>query len=84
VLLWGADLPTATAVAERMRQRLEASPLDWGGRQHVLTASFGVALPRAHDPEGETGLARADAQLYRAKAQGRNRVRVAQDMAGAA
>jgi diguanylate cyclase (GGDEF)-like protein len=84
VLLWGADLPTATAVAERMRQRLEASPLVWGDRQHVLTASFGVALPRSHDPEGETGMARADAQLYRAKAQGRNRVCVAQDMAGAA
>lgn len=81
VILWDADLATATLVAERMRERLNQTPLIWSGKTLTLSASFGVALPRAHDAEGEIGLARADAQLYRAKAQGRNQVCVAAEAA---
>ncbi|MDR7298496.1 diguanylate cyclase (GGDEF)-like protein [Pelomonas aquatica] len=72
-----ADLQTAAAVAERLRTRLAAAPLHWQGMALPLSASFGVALPAAGDAAGEIGLARADAELYRAKTEGRNRVCVA-------
>ncbi len=73
----GADLSTAAAVAERLRSGLAAQALTWNGLTLPLTASFGVALPVAGDAAGEIGLVRADAELYRAKAEGRNRVCVA-------
>jgi len=72
-----ADLATAAAVAERLRAALETQPLQWQGQVLPLTASFGVALPVAGDPRGEIGMTRADGALYRAKAEGRNRVCVA-------
>jgi diguanylate cyclase (GGDEF)-like protein len=70
-------LETAVAVAERLRAGLAAEPLRWKGVELPLSASFGVALPVAGDAAGEIALARADAELYRAKAEGRNRVCVA-------
>ena len=71
------DLDAAEAVAERLRSQLQASPLHWKGIELPLTASFGVSLPVVGDATGEVALARADAELYRAKAEGRNRVCVA-------
>jgi diguanylate cyclase (GGDEF)-like protein len=71
------DLATAAAVAERLRSQLAAQPLRWQDVALNLSASFGVALPVAGDAHGEIGLVRADAELYRAKAEGRNRVCVA-------
>ena len=78
------DLGAAAAVAGRLRARLAAQPLHWAGHELRLTTSVGVALPSAGDARGEAGLARADAALYRAKAEGRNRVCVAEAPAGAA
>jgi diguanylate cyclase (GGDEF)-like protein len=78
------DLATAAAVTERLRASLAAQPLHWQGLSLPLTASFGVALPVAGDARGEIGLARADAELYRAKAEGRNRVCVATHLQPAA
>ena len=78
------NLAAAAAVAERLRAQLAAAPLRWQGTELPLTASFGVALPVVGDATGEVALARADAELYRAKAEGRDRVCVASHLTGAA
>jgi diguanylate cyclase (GGDEF)-like protein len=66
----GTDLPTAAALAERLRQRIAATPLPVVGAR---TCSFGVAaLLPGEAPDAL--LARADAALYRCKRNGRNRV----------
>ncbi len=75
------DLATAAGVVERLRASLAAQPLPWQGQDLPLSASFGVALPVVGDAQGEVALVRADAELYRAKAEGRNRVCVALHLA---
>lgn len=71
LLLPDANLESAVACAERIRQRLESQPLvPQVGR---VTASFGVAMLAA-DEEGGDLLRRADQALYRSKKEGRNRV----------
>jgi diguanylate cyclase (GGDEF)-like protein len=66
----GTDLAGATALAERLRQRVETTDLPEVGTR---TCSFGVAT--LAPGESTDGLvARADAALYRCKRNGRNRV----------
>ena len=75
VLLPEQDLPTAAQVAERFRSTIASTPPAQLGKRG-LTASFGVAQA----VRGDDTLAvvrRADEALYRAKAQGRNRVEMA-------
>ncbi len=83
-LATAGDLSAAAAVAERLRASLADQPLHWNGLVLQLSASLGVALPVVGDAQGEIGLVRADAELYRAKAEGRNRVCVATPLDGAA
>jgi len=64
VLLPEADLTTAMAVAERVRDAAEATG---------PTVSLGVAVMILGEP-ADRWLARADAAMYRAKQAGRNRV----------
>ena len=72
------DLAGATALAESLRETVSTLEVPVGDRQGVtLTASFGVAAyPEARRPEDL--LAAADAGLYRAKREGKNRVRIDQ------
>jgi diguanylate cyclase (GGDEF)-like protein len=72
-----AGAEEAAIVAERMRARVEAHEFDLpGGGRLRATASIGIAAAQAN--EGASGLVqRADAALYEAKAQGRNRLRIA-------
>ena len=66
----------AVAFAERTRERIEQHVFRSGERlQLQLTCSIGVAsFPSARVESAEDLFARADAALYRAKADGRNRV----------
>lgn len=70
----------AAAVAERLRRSLSALPLPAGAQSALVTASFGVA-ERLAGEGGSDLLRRADAALYEAKREGRNRVVVAAQVA---
>jgi len=66
VLLPETDAAAALVAAQRMRAAV--------AQAGACTASIGLSSLRAGDEHLDTLLARADAALYRAKAQGRNRV----------
>ncbi|MDF1501677.1 diguanylate cyclase [Roseisolibacter sp. H3M3-2] len=79
VVLPETDDDGAAAFAERIRERVEAHAFrPWDeDRELRMTASIGVAsFPAARIESVEDLFARADAALYRAKADGRNRVRL--------
>jgi diguanylate cyclase (GGDEF)-like protein len=80
VTVWlGADLATAFARAEGFRQAVEALRLDLKGESlGVVTLSIGLAVLGEHGDSAESLLSAADAALYEAKGDGRNRVVVAQ------
>ena len=77
VLLGDTTLQEAHLFAERFRKLIETTVTHHEGRQVTCTCSFGVsaAVPGETDIDGV--LKRADDALYRAKAQGRNRVEYA-------
>jgi diguanylate cyclase (GGDEF)-like protein len=81
LLLSDARLQLARGGVERVRQRIEAVSLRVGEQPLQVTISAGLAEHIAGESVA-TALARADAALYEAKAQGRNRT-VAADGAGA-
>lgn len=69
------DTPAKLAanIAEKLRARLEALPIEQAG---TITSSFGIA-EMAEGDLPQTFLNRADMALYRAKGKGRNRVEIA-------
>ena len=69
------DLKTAQIVAERIRQEIFKNPLPIPEQEIPLSASIGIAS-RDSGEQIYDALKRADAALYEAKTQGRNRVRV--------
>ncbi len=77
IMLPETPLLGALEVAERLRQRIEAIRLPLpDGRLLSLTASLGLAVCLPGDKAIENPINRADQALYRAKANGRNRVEV--------
>jgi diguanylate cyclase (GGDEF)-like protein/PAS domain S-box-containing protein len=77
ILLLGNDLAGAVDFAERLRERVAAEAIAIDGVRVRVTVSIGVTLLDASDGSGDAALARADAALYRAKANGRDRVETA-------
>lgn len=74
VLLPECRVEEAEALAEEMRTACEETPIRRDGVEAWLTLSFGVAVAAADHRDLRTLLARADAALYQAKREGRNRV----------
>ena len=74
VLLPDTPLAGARRVAEMLRHDLEEHPVHWDGQTVVITASFGIAEIVAAEEDASSIVGRADAALYRAKQDGRNRV----------
>ena len=75
-ILQDAAQPTVRAIAERLRAKVEGASIISHDGVHELnvTISIGAAILRPGQDDGAAILARADAALYRAKANGRNRV----------
>lgn len=75
-LLYGATREEAFRFAESVRQAVEREAFAGGPAQPMgrVTVSGGVAAFPADAPDDEALIAAADANLYRAKAGGRNRV----------
>src|SRR2546422_413714 len=73
VMLLETTLATATTVAERIRARVAAEQFGVG----KMTVSVGVAEYPSHGDTPEELIASADAAMYRAKGEGRDRVMTA-------
>lgn len=74
IVLPETDRACARDVAERIRQRVERIGHDDGSLAQTCTLSLGVAEVDARYANVEAWIRQADIALYRAKAQGRNRV----------
>ncbi|MGB0723531.1 MAG: sensor domain-containing diguanylate cyclase [Gammaproteobacteria bacterium] len=73
VLLPRCDKAQAMALAERVRLTIEQSPLEYQGRQLVVSVSMGVTRCEPGEALADA-LARADEGLLSAKRRGRNQV----------
>jgi diguanylate cyclase (GGDEF)-like protein len=69
--------PAAEQLAERLRQVVSAEPVPTPVGPLPVTISLGVAYLREADVDLDQLVARADAALYEAKQNGRNRIAVA-------
>lgn len=76
VILPGADVNHACEIAERLRQEIADLLFDAPNfpERFRITSSFGIASTTKATGSAETLLQQADAALYKAKAQGRNKV----------
>lgn len=74
-LLPNTNLEQASAIAERIRAGVEA--LSIPGVAQAITVSIGITLMDCHEKASlSAGIERADVAMYRAKEEGRNRVRI--------
>ena len=74
-MLGGQDLETATERAERFREDLHRHPIALEGIVLGMTASIGLAqFDKARHRDVDELYSAADRAVYRAKAEGRNRV----------
>jgi diguanylate cyclase (GGDEF)-like protein len=74
ILLPGASLENAHHTSDRILRRVAAEPVRVQDAGVSMTVSIGIAVFDPLHDEADTVLQRADAALYRAKANGRNRV----------
>ena len=74
VLLPETDLEAALAFAERLREAVASDTFELGGEPQRLTISIGIAGLSPERQERSALMQAADAALYRAKDEGRNRV----------
>jgi len=75
ILLHGCDLKAATRIAEDCRVSLSRIDASESGYTFPITASFGASATSMSGYDLDKLLSHADQMLYRAKREGRNRVR---------
>jgi diguanylate cyclase (GGDEF)-like protein len=79
VLLPATPLAGAKHVAETLRRELSELQVVWKEELIQVTASFGVTVALPSEIDLQAFIGRADAALYRAKDQGRNCIRLANE-----
>jgi len=84
VLLPGSGRQDAYWMADTLRQAMEDEPVHFDGRSFSVTVSIGISHGAADAESFPDLLRRADACLYRAKREGRNRVEMDEDVPAAA
>ncbi|MGR2681071.1 diguanylate cyclase [Chromobacterium haemolyticum] len=77
ILLPGASLDDAHVKAQQLCRDVRALPIAAGGHDIRVTLSVGLALCPLHGTDADSVVSAADAALYRAKKEGRDRVCVA-------
>lgn len=78
IILPSTDRQYALLVAERVREMIATTPLQFDDNEIALSASFGVDIySGAEKGDAEDMVKRADQYLYQAKKEGRNRVCIA-------
>jgi diguanylate cyclase (GGDEF)-like protein len=86
VVLPETDISGASVVAERLRQAVEATPFASEAGAISITVSVGVSslacLPANQESSAQTLLDHAHSLVYRSKLAGRNRVTIADALAG--
>ena len=82
VIVPGADVHAAQALAERLRQRIEQATFTYGGIDLKVTLSCGVAVFPQNSANAEELVRKADRAMYRAKGAGRNAVAVSDANSG--
>ncbi|MBP7263610.1 MAG: diguanylate cyclase [Spirochaetia bacterium] len=79
LLLPDTDLSVAAKIAERIRQSVGATVIEYEGQKLNVFISLGVAqFDSSRDLSGKSLIDRADKALYRSKQEGRNRVSVSE------
>ena len=84
VVMPDTSIAMATMVAERLRKRIAAEPfrINQNTRTVQATISIGIAAMRSVEDRPSDIIRRADEALYRAKREGRNRVRRRRGVSG--
>ncbi len=73
------NLEEASVLAERIRERIAATPLEIPGADATITISVGITAWEGEPPAlADEVTARADSALYDAKREGRNRCRISE------
>lgn len=76
ILLPASQESAARTFAERLRERVAKLRIVHGPDTIRITVSIGISFLMPADAQAEAALARADAALYQAKTEGRNRIAV--------
>ncbi|MGH8060785.1 MAG: bifunctional diguanylate cyclase/phosphodiesterase [Pseudoxanthomonas sp.] len=76
LLAFDVDAGAALALANDLRERIEAQMFTWQEHTYTISASIGVVMVDHGDPTLKNLLAWADTACYLAKENGRNRVHV--------
>lgn len=76
LVLGGCDHVEAQHIAENLRKRIAAAPIEVDGQHIAVTISIGISQYDGKELADQT-VSRADAALYAAKQAGRNRVEAA-------
>jgi diguanylate cyclase (GGDEF)-like protein len=71
------DRDAAARIGEFIRTRMEMQPIEFEGQQIRVTTSVGLATFPEHAESCDELIAGADAALYQAKLNGRNRLETA-------